>query len=58
MSDVKGCKLAVKIDGKACLVTGANHINAHDYCGTSKQATVSGRIEGGRFVATKFEPRP
>jgi hypothetical protein len=55
MSGVKGCQLAVKIDGKSYLVTGADHVDAHKYCSAAKQATVSGRIEGDKFVATKFE---
>lgn len=55
MSGVKGCKLAVKIDGKSYLVTGADHINAHKFCSAAKMATVSGKIEGDKFVSTKFE---
>jgi hypothetical protein len=54
MSGATGCELAVKIDGKAYKVTGAN-IDAHQFCTKAKTALVSGRIEGDRFIATKFE---
>lgn len=54
MTGVEGCDIAVKIDGKQYLVTGAN-VDAHQFCAASKQALVSGRIEGNKFIATKFE---
>lgn len=59
MPGVTGCPLAVKIDGKAYLVEGAQWPN-HDYCDRNCQAIVSGKIEGDppKFVATKLEPKP
>ena len=59
MKGVKGCKLAVKIDGKAYLVTGAD-VNAHaaGLCSSAKKAEVTGKIEGDKFVATSFELQP
>jgi hypothetical protein len=54
MQGVKGCDIAVKIDGKQYLVSGAN-VDAHQFCAPGKKALVSGRIEGDRFLATKFE---
>ncbi len=64
MPDVTGCKLAVKIDGRAYLVTGSSiddHGDAHaasGLCNASRKAIVEGEIEDGRFVASKFELRP
>ncbi len=59
MEEVKGCKLAVKIDGKAYLVTGAD-VDAHKagLCGSAKPAKVEGKIEGDKFVATSFKLNP
>lgn len=57
MPGVTGCPLAIKIDGKAYLVEGAKWPN-HDYCDRNCQAVVSGRIEGGKFIVTKFEAKP
>jgi hypothetical protein len=57
MAGVQDCTLAVKIDGKSYLVEGAN-VDAHKagLCAkTGTQALVSGRIEGDKFIATKFE---
>jgi len=56
MEGVTGCKLAVKIDGKAHLVSGAD-VDAHGagLCRAAKEAKVVGEIEGGKFVATSFE---
>lgn len=54
MTGVQGCELAVKIDGQSYLVTGAN-VDAHQFCTAAKKALVSGRVEGNRFIATKFE---
>jgi hypothetical protein len=56
MPGLEGCPLAVKIDGRAYLVEGAEWPN-HDYCERTCQAIVSGRIEGDKFVATKLEPK-
>lgn len=59
------CSLAVKIDGKPYFVDGANlddFGNAHDekegMCAVVRQAKVSGKVENGRFTATKFELLP
>jgi hypothetical protein len=55
----RGCPLAVKIDGKPYLVTGAS-VNAHTagLCEAARSATVTGQIEGDKFVATSFDLRP
>ncbi|MFB3118393.1 MAG: DUF6370 family protein, partial [Myxococcota bacterium] len=55
MEGVAGCQLAVKIDGKPYLVTGAD-VNAHGagLCASAKKAKVAGKIEGDKFVATSF----
>ena len=55
MSGVSGCKLAVKIDGKSYLVKGAK-VNAHNagLCSSTKNAEITGSIEGDKFVATSF----
>jgi len=55
MNGVKGCQLAVKIDDKTYLVTGADDVDAHKFCSVAKKALVSGQIEGNKFAATKFE---
>lgn len=57
MPGVTGCPLAVKIDGKAYLVEGAEWPN-HDYCDRNCQAVASGRIEGDKFIATRFTAKP
>ncbi len=56
MEGVEGCQTAVKIEGKAYLVTGVE-TDAHDLglCKEAKQATVSGKVEGDKFVATAYE---
>ena len=60
MPGATGCKLAVKINGKAYLVTGSDiddHGDAHapnGLCNASRDAVVEGRIDGDRFVATRF----
>ena len=64
MEDVVGCKLAVKIDGTAYLVTGSeidDHGDAHapdGLCQVARAAVVLGGIEGDRFVAKKFRLNP
>ena len=55
MPGIEGCPLALLIDGKPYLVGGAIWPN-HDYCDFKCHAGVSGKIEGGRFVATSVEP--
>lgn len=56
MKGVDSCALAVKVEGKAYLVTGAQ-VNAHasGLCSEGKQAVVEGKVKGDRFVATRFE---
>lgn len=64
MKGVSGCPLAVKIDGKAYLVSGSemdDHGNAHaadGLCNTARQAIVEGKVEGDRFVAKRIELLP
>ncbi len=59
MEGVSGGKLAVRIDGKPYLVTGAD-VDAHGagLCSSAKRAKVVGEIEGDKFVATSFELQP
>ncbi len=59
MEGVRGCKLAVRIDGKPYLVSGAD-VDAHGagLCSSAKKAKVVGKIEGDKFVATSFELQP
>ncbi len=59
MQGVEGCTLAVRIDGKPYLVTGAD-VDAHGagLCSSAKKAKVVGKIEGDKFVATSFELQP
>ncbi len=59
MEGVRGCKLAVRIDGKPHLVSGAD-VDAHGagLCSSAKEAKVVGQIEGDKFVATSFELQP
>lgn len=56
MEGVEGCQTAVKIDGKAYLVTGVE-TDAHEagLCEVAKKAIVSGKVEGDKFVATRYE---
>ena len=59
MQGVEGCELAVRIDGKPYLVTGAD-VDAHGsgLCRAAKEAKAVGKIEGDKFVATSFELQP
>ncbi len=58
------CDLAIRIDGKAYFVDGFaidDFGDAHagdGLCNSVRQARVTGRIEGGRFIATAFELLP
>ncbi len=64
MPGVKGCELAVKIDGKPYLVTGSeidDHGDAHGssgLCVSARQALVTGQIEDDKFAAKSFELQP
>ena len=64
MKDVEGCKLAVKIDGKAYLVSGKTMDDLGDahaadgLCNIARKAEVTGKLEGDRFVATKMALLP
>jgi hypothetical protein len=59
-----GCGLAVRIDGVAYEVEGANmddHGDAHGadgMCNVIRRARVVGAVTDGRFVATSFELLP
>ena len=59
MTGVEGCRLAVKIDGKPYLVTGAE-VDAHGagLCSAPRTAKVTGKIEGDKLVATSFDLQP
>jgi hypothetical protein len=60
----KSCDLAVRIDGKSYYVDGSSidkHGDAHaddGMCECVRKAKVTGKIENGRFAATKFEVLP
>ncbi|RYY65010.1 MAG: hypothetical protein EOO13_17720 [Chitinophagaceae bacterium] len=60
MKDKKGCDLAVRINGVPYFVEGTSidkHGDAHakdGFCEAIRQAQVSGKIEGNRFIATSF----
>ena len=56
MDDVKGCDLAVVIDGHPMLVSGYE-IDMHEagLCSGAKQAVVSGKVEGDVVVLTEVE---
>ena len=57
MKGVRGCKLAVKVDGTPYLVDGVGINDLGDahaddgLCNTSRKVIVDGRVEGDRFVA-------
>jgi hypothetical protein len=58
----KGCDLAVRIDGKAYFVDGANiddYGDAHDkdtgFCEVIRKAEIVGSVEGDRFKVTSIE---
>ncbi len=59
-----GCDLAVRIDGKSYYVDGSSiddHGDAHGedgMCNCVRQATVTGEVKNGRFVATTIKVLP
>jgi len=61
---VKGCDLAVHIDGKAYFVDGTaidSHGDAHDddgFCNAVRKAEVQGEIVNNRFKASYFKLLP
>lgn len=61
---VKGCDLAVRIDGKSYFVDGTkidSHGDAHaddGFCNAIKKAEVQGEIVKNRFKATYFKVLP
>lgn len=59
MAGVEGCRLAVKLDGKPYLVTGAE-VDAHGagLCSAPRTAKVTGKIQGDKLVATSFSLQP
>ncbi len=64
MKDVTGCKLAVKIEGKAYLVSGKSMDDLGDahaedgLCNIARKAEVTGKLEGDRYVATQMALLP
>ena len=54
MAGVQGCEIAVNVDGTTYLVTGADDVDAHQFCGVKKQVLASGRIVDGTFIAEEF----
>ena len=59
MEGVTGCQLAATVDGKQMLVTGVPQ-PGHDsgLCEHGKMATLSGKVEGDKFVATSYTLKP
>ncbi len=61
---VKGCDLAVRIDGKSYFVDGTkidSHGDAHaedGFCNAIKKAEVQGEVVNNRFKATYFKVLP
>jgi len=58
--DVKGCKTAVKIKDKVYMVKAASkdgECDAHEegLCKTTKKATLTGKVVGEKFLATKID---
>lgn len=59
-----GCSLAIRIDGKAYFVDGADindHGDAHaedGFCNAVRKAEVSGKVVKGRFKASYFRLLP
>jgi hypothetical protein len=64
MKGVKGCKLAVEIEGRHYLVQDSDiddHGDAHapdGLCNTIRRAKVQGSISENRFVADEFRLLP
>ena len=64
MKDVTGCKLAVKVAGKAYLVSGKSMDDLGDahaedgLCSIARKAEVTGKLDGDRFVATQMALLP
>lgn len=59
LDGVTSCSLAVKIDGKAYLVSGADvDARSAGLCGASKQAEVAGKIVDGKYIASSFKLKP
>lgn len=63
--DGTSCDLAIRHDGKTYYVDGSNiddHGDAHSekdgMCYVVRKATVTGKIENGRFVSTQFDVHP
>ena len=61
---VPGCQLAVRINGKAYLVEGADLDDygdahaAHGMCNAIRKAEVTGKVVNDKFVATSFKLLP
>ncbi len=59
MDGVRSCRLAVKIDGKPYLVTGADvSVGKARLCGVTKKAEVTGTVKDDTLVATSFKLKP
>lgn len=59
MEGVTSCVLAVKIDGKTYLVSGAD-VNAHSagLCKATRKAEIAGEIVDGKYVVSSFKLMP
>jgi len=54
VAGVTACAPAVKVGGKVMMLTGFTP-KEHELCAAAKKASVTGKIEGDKFVATKVE---
>ncbi len=56
MPGVQGCKLAAVVNNNTILVTGTDlDLHDHDLCSVSKDAVVSGTVDGDTMVVTSIE---
>jgi len=56
IAGVNECAPAVTVNGKTMLLSGGNvDMKTADICKAAKKATVEGKVEGDKFVATKVD---
>ncbi len=56
IASAKSCELYADVNGKTIPVSGADvDLHAHNLCSVSKEALVSGQIEGDTLVVTSIE---
>jgi osmotically-inducible protein OsmY len=54
VAGVTACAPAVKVGDKVMMLTGYTP-KEHELCAAAKKASVTGKVEGDKFVATKVE---